>query len=99
MPPSKVPQDTSVEAKLDIIIQHLQRMDTRDKWRTVGGFFRTLIALIPVLLLLWSAWYFVGHGAEMMKMIADQAASSAADYTKNQGSSMFDEMMKKYQTK
>jgi hypothetical protein len=58
-----------------------------------------LVIQVQFFLLFWSAWYFVGHGAEMMKMIADQAASSAADYTKNQGSSMFDEMMKKYQTK
>jgi hypothetical protein len=34
-----------------------------------------------------------------MKMVADQAASSAASATKAQGSSMFDVMMKQYKTK
>ena len=71
-------------------------MDRRDRWRTVGGFFRSLIAIIPVILLLWSAWYFVQHGAELMKMIANQAASSAAEYTKGQSQGMLDQFMNQY---
>lgn len=95
MSPAK-PTPAGVEAKLDEIIEHLRKLDERDKLRMWGGFFKGMIALIPVVLLLWSAWYFVNHGAELMKMIANQAASSAAEYTKNQGSSMFDDFMKEY---
>ena len=95
MSPAK-PTPAGVEAKLDEIIEHLRKLDERDKLRMWGGFFKGMIALIPVALLLWSAWYFVNHGAELMKMIANQAASSAAEYTKNQSSSMFDDFMKEY---
>lgn len=98
MPKTAPTPDTSVEAQLSEILEHLRRMDARDKLRTWGGFIRGIIAIVPLILLLWSAWYFVEHGAEMMKMIADTAASSAAEYTKGQGQSMVDELMKQYTT-
>lgn len=98
MPKTAPTPDTSVEAQLSEILEHLRRMDARDRLRTWGGFVRGIIAIVPLILLLWSAWYFVEHGAEMMKMIADTAASSAAEYTKSQGQSMVDELMKQYTT-
>ena len=73
-------------------------MDKRDRLRTWGGLIRSIIALIPVVLILWSAWYFYAHGAEFMKMISDQAAKSAAEFTKNQGNSLYDQIMKQYKT-
>ncbi len=95
MPPAKsTPVPETIEVKLDKILHHLESLDKRDKWRTVGGFFKFLINLIPILFLLGSAWYFIEHGTDIMKMIADQAASSAAAYTKDQGSGMFDQLMK-----
>ncbi len=98
MPPAKsTPDPETIESKLDKILLHLESLDKRDKWRTVGGFFKFLINLIPILFLLGSAWYFLQNGADIMKMIADQAASSAAAYTKDQGSGMFDQLMKQYQ--
>ncbi len=89
-------EETSVEAKMEEILVHLRRMDSRDRLRTWGGFVRGIIALIPLILLLWSAWYFVEHGAELMKMIADTAASSAAEYTKSQGSGMYEQFLNQY---
>ena len=86
----------TVEAKLDEMLMLMHRMDKRDKWRTIGGFFRALLALIPLFLLLGSAWYFALHGAEVMKAVADQAAQSAAAYTQKQGSGMLDQFMKEY---
>jgi hypothetical protein len=85
-----------VEDKLDEIIAHLRTMDARDRLRTWGGFVRSLIAIIPVIFLLWSVWYFAAHGTEFMKMIADTAASSAAEATKNQGQGLYEQMMKQY---
>ncbi len=96
MPAPTKSASTGAEAKVDEIIEILKRMDRRDKLRTVGGFFRAIIALIPIILLLWSAWYFAGHGTEVMKMISDQAASSAAQYTQQQGQSMVDKIMNQY---
>ena len=96
MPKTAPTPDTSVEAQLGEILEHLRRMDARDRLRTWGGFVRGIIAIIPLILLLWSAWYFVEHGAEMMKMIADTAASSAAEYTKSQGTGMYEQFMNQY---
>jgi uncharacterized membrane protein len=96
MPAKTSAPDTSVEAKLDTMIDILEKMNTRDRLRTWGGFIRGILALIPLILFVWSAWYFVNHGEELMKMIANQAASSAAEYTKNQGQSMVDQLMNQY---
>lgn len=95
MPNIQAPEPTT-EKMLQEIIEHLRRMDARDKLRTWGGFVRGIIAIVPLILLLWSAWYFVQHGEELMKTVANTAASSAAEYTKNQGSGLYDELMKQY---
>lgn len=95
--PTKTPAaDTSVEAKLDTMIGILEKMNARDRLRTWGGFVRGMIGLVPLIILVWSTWYFIQHGPELMKMIANQAASSAAEYTKGQGQSMVDQLMKEY---
>ena len=94
--PTQTPKPVTVEAKLDQILFHLERMDKRDRLRMIGGFFRSFLAIIPIVLLLWSSWYFIAHGTDLMKLIADQAAKSAAAYTKNQSSGMFDQFMKQY---
>lgn len=73
-------------------------MDARDRLRTWGGFFRSLISIIPIILILWSSWYFIKHGPELMKMIADTAASSAAEYTKSQSSGLYEQFMNQYST-
>jgi hypothetical protein len=81
MPPLS---DQDLSAKLDQMILHLERMDSRDRLRTWGGFFRGLISLIPIILLVWSAWYFYQHGAELMQQIAEESAKQAAKYTQQQ---------------
>ena len=88
--------EPTTEEMLKEIVEHLRRIDARDKLRTWGGFVRGIIAIVPLILLLWSAWYFVEHGEELMKTVADTAASSAAEFTKNQGSGLYDELMKQY---
>ncbi|MFA5800413.1 MAG: hypothetical protein WC840_05665 [Candidatus Peribacteraceae bacterium] len=96
MPPKNPVTATTVEAKLDEIVLHLRRLDRRDRMRTIGGFIRGFLALIPLLLLLWSVWYFIQHGDEIMKKIADQAASSAAEFTQQKGQGLLDQLKKEY---
>lgn len=99
MPKLTPATDTSVEAQLGEILAHLRRMDARDRLRTWGGFVRGIIALVPLILILGSGWYFLQHGAEFMKMVADTAASSAAEYTKSQGAGMYEQFMNQYSSK
>ncbi|MSR67796.1 hypothetical protein EXS65_03165 [Candidatus Peribacteria bacterium] len=95
MSPKVTPPPQTLEQKLDRIVLHLERLDKRDKMRTIGGGIRFFVNLIPLALFLGGGWYFINHTEEFMKMIADQAASSAAEYTKNQTKGgIFDQLMK-----
>ena len=85
-----------MEEKLDLIIEHLYNLDRRDRLRTYGGFLRAMLSLIPLIIFLWSTWYIIEHGEELMKRITMEAASSAAEYTKGSGQGVLDELMKKY---
>lgn len=60
----------------------LHHMDHRDRLRTIGGFFRSLITLIPTLLLLFSAWYAYHNIDEILTRISQEAAKSAMEMTK-----------------
>ena len=85
----KVPAPTSNENKLDRVVEILEMMNRRDRARTLAGFFRGLVSLIPLIILLWSTWYFYAHGADLIKMISSEAAKQAAAATqKNSGDLM-----------
>ncbi|PIR48690.1 hypothetical protein COU80_03225 [Candidatus Peregrinibacteria bacterium CG10_big_fil_rev_8_21_14_0_10_55_24] len=86
--PKKPPATTSVEEKLDEIVLRLKHLDRRDRLRTIGGFFRGVIGLIPIAVLLLSVWYFYEHGDELLAKIAQQAAEQAASVTQ-QGAGSF----------
>lgn len=75
--PTKPTPDT-VEGKLDEILVYLDRLDRRDRLRTWGGFIRGIIALIPIIILIWTTWYFFAHADEMMAKITRYAAEQAA---------------------
>ena len=62
---------------------HLERLDRRDRLRTWGGFFRGLLAIIPIAILIFSTWYAYAHLDELLKKVATQAAQSAGEYSKN----------------
>ena len=61
--------DKSTEELLEMVLYYIQRMEKRDKWRTIGGTIRSLIMFIPVILLLGSSWYFYEHSDEVIKSI------------------------------
>lgn len=50
----------------------LHRMDMRDRTRMIWGTVKSLINLIPMLLLLWSTYYLFVHGPELIQMITSQ---------------------------
>ncbi len=95
MSPKPTPPPQTLEQKLDTVILHLERLDKRDKMRTIGSSIRFFVNLIPLVLFLFGGWYFVNHSAEFLKIIFDQAAESTASYTKEQGTNFFDQFLKK----
>lgn len=56
-------------------------MDKRDRLRTIGGFFRSILGLIPLLFFIFSAWYVYEYSDELLKKITEEAAKQAAKYT------------------
>lgn len=91
--PAPVPaHQARTDEKLDRIIAILDRMNRRDRLRTIGGFLRGILGLIPIAILLGSVWYVVAHGDDVLRKITEQAARQAAELT---GSSA-DKLLKQY---
>lgn len=74
-----------IEENLSEILEHLRRMDKRDKLRTWGGFFRSILHLIPIAILIWSIWFTYAHWDELLKEISQAAAEQSAAIMQNQG--------------
>lgn len=87
------PMPKSTNDKLDEIIEHLRRIDKRDRLRTIGGFIKGIIGLIPIIVLIGSIWWAYKYGDQLLEKIAQQAAKQAAIVTEQQGS----EVMKKFE--
>ena len=79
---------------LEQILLHLERMDRRDRLRTIGGFVRTLIAVIPVIIFLWGSWYAYMHYDELLRKVAEESAKQAAKYTQQQSAGMVEQVQK-----
>jgi hypothetical protein len=71
------PTRTTTDDKLEEILEHLRNMDKRDRLRTIGGFFRGLLGIIPILALLGSIYVAYYHTDDLMRMIGEQAAQQA----------------------
>jgi len=91
MPPKKKEAPESIEQKLDRILLHLKHLDRRDRLRTIGGFFRGLIGLIPIAVLIFSIWYVYEYGDQLLEKIAQQAAKQAAAVTQQGTSSVLEQ--------
>lgn len=63
---------TDIGAKLDIIIEYMERLDRRDKHRTQAHYIRTFLALISTGVFLWSIWYFTVNMDEIMRRMTEQ---------------------------
>jgi hypothetical protein len=77
---------------LEQILVHLERMDRRDRLRTVGGFVRTIISLVPMVIFLASMWYVYKHTDELITKVSQEAAKQAAAYTQEQSAGIIDQL-------
>jgi hypothetical protein len=83
---------TNTDERLDAILDHLARMDRRDRLRTIGGFFRGLLGLIPIIILLGSVWYAYQYGDELLAKITKQAAEQAAAATQQGAGNLMEKL-------
>ncbi len=96
----KDPPKTTDE-RLDLIIEYLNKMNKRDRLRTIGGFFRGIIGLIPIIFFLLSMWYVYEYGDQLLEKIAETAARQAAAVTTQNASNIVntidtDALLKKF---
>ena len=88
--PTAMPNNTSITAdKLDVIIGFLTRAEKRDRLRTYGGAIKNIIALLPVIFVILSGWYFYKNADTIIQSISDRAVKSAAEYNQK---SMMDQL-------
>jgi hypothetical protein len=80
------------EDKLDIIINHLARMDKRDRLRMWGGAFKGALAIIPAIAFVYGMYYFYLHGDEVMAKIAKVAAEQAFEATTKGTEGIFNQL-------
>ncbi len=71
----------TIEEKLDAILHHVARMDRRDRWRTIGGLFRSIIGLLPIIATLYGLWYLYEHGDELLQQMTETITEQAASIT------------------
>lgn len=75
MPKPPAPQTT--EDKLDRIVEILDRMNRRDRLRTIGGFIRGILNLIPIIIVVFFTWYTIKYGDQLLEKITSMAAEQA----------------------
>ncbi|MEI8230712.1 MAG: hypothetical protein WCG83_06295 [Candidatus Peregrinibacteria bacterium] len=98
MPPTPTPPSPShnpLEQKLDNILTVIEKMNRRDKWRTIGGFFRSIIAIVPVLVFLWATWYTLQNGDQLLQKITSMAAEQAGRVAQQNTNSLLNLIQKK----
>lgn len=69
-------QQTYTNERLDLIVDYLDKMNRRDRWRTMGGALKGAISIASFVILIWSGVYFALHGQEFIKQITDATLSS-----------------------
>ena len=66
------------EERLEEILLHLRRLDSRDRLRMWGGFIHGILALIPTIILLVTVWYFYENGPAILQWVTQETAREAA---------------------
>ncbi|MFH1444568.1 MAG: hypothetical protein ABIG34_04235 [Candidatus Peregrinibacteria bacterium] len=59
------------------ILEILQRMDRRERLRTIGGFIRGIFSLIPIVIVIFFTWYTIKYGDQLLQKITSMAAEQA----------------------
>jgi len=83
-------KQSSTDNKLDTIIEALDKINKRERWRMVGGFFRGIIGLLPVIVMLAGLWYAYEYSDQILEKIATTAARQAAAVTQYNPAAMID---------
>jgi hypothetical protein len=89
--------DKSTEELLELILVHMQNMDRRDHWRTIGGFFRGLLSIVPVLIFFASTWYIYAYRDTLMENMTKQVMESLTKAMPAPSGVMDSDMVKKLQ--
>ena len=85
--PKKSP---SIDDKLSTIIDELHKINKRERWRMIGGFFRGIISLLPIVIMLIGVWYAYEYSDQILEKVAGAAARQAAAVTQYNPSNMVD---------
>ncbi len=64
-----------IEERLDHVITVLDHMNRRDKWRTVGGFIKGAVTIIPTLILLLSSVYLYLYGSDLIQYLIKETTA------------------------
>ena len=81
-PPKKnMTHEEIMEERLDLILDYLHRAERRDRWRTVAGFIRNFILILPFLAFLGSLWFVYVHGDDLIDAVSQRMARQSAAYT------------------
>lgn len=67
-------QNRGIEERLDKILAHMEKTERRERMRTVGGYVRTTIAILPIVVFLLTAWYAYSNATELLQKITAEAA-------------------------
>ncbi len=94
MPTPTPEKPLTTEERVAAIQEILEQMNHRDKLRTWGAFFRGLLSLIPLALVLLSTWYIYKNADFLLEKAAQEAAKQAAIYTQSQSQGLLDRMQK-----
>jgi hypothetical protein len=90
---------SSTDQKLDEIIAILSHMNSRDKLRTWGGFVRSILHLIPIVILIGSVWFTYAHWDELLTQITKTAAEQSAAMMQQGTGNLQEQLQKMMQRK
>ncbi len=84
----------SIDARLDRMIEILDHMNRRDRWRTIGGFIRGLVVIIPTLVIILSSIYLYLYGSDLVQTFIQETTNQAAQQAQE---SFMDRMLEGFQ--
>lgn len=75
--------DKSTEELLEEVLHHMEKMDHRDYWRTWGGFFRGLLSVVPILVLILSTWYLYAYSDTILEGMTNKVMQKMMPQSQN----------------
>ena len=76
---TKRPPPETTDERLDLIIEHLERINRRGRMAAVRGFFHGIFSLVKWGLIFFVAYYFYTHTAELMTFFSSFMKSTVGD--------------------